>query len=121
MDKQPEKLWEKALAGLKDEDKLPANSQQLDKRTVLLDLTRVIEDKHQRCVDKEWKLSSSVGVVSVREIFGRMVYWINKFKEAGDLAIQYDPVHTALPWAAVRFVLEVRCRSFNFLYGLCIY
>lgn len=113
MDKQPEKLWEKAFAGLKDEDKPPPSSQQLDKRTVLRDLTRVIEDKRQKCVDKEWKLSRSDGVVSVREIFGKMVYWINKFKEVGDLAIQYDPLHAALPWAAVRFVLEARCRSFK--------
>lgn len=32
---------------------------------------------------------------------------VNKFKDVGDVAASYDPVHAALPWAAVRFLLEV--------------
>lgn len=105
MAKRPEKLWEKAFASLKDEDKPSADPQKLDKRNFLLDLTNVIEDKRQECVDREWRLDRSNGAVSVREVFGKMVAWINKFKEVGDIAIQYDPVHAALPWAAVRLVL----------------
>ena len=108
-----EALWEKAFASLKDEDKPPTDLQQLDKRTFLLDLTGVIEVKRQNCVDKEWNLNRGDGAISVRQIFGKMVSWINKFKEVGDVAIQYDPLHGALPWAAVRFVLEVSCRNFR--------
>ena len=33
--------------------------------------------------------------------------WVEKFKEVGDTIIQYDPGHAALPWAGVRFVLQV--------------
>ena len=33
--------------------------------------------------------------------------WIRKFVEVGDIAIQYDPGHAALPWAAIRFLLQV--------------
>lgn len=29
--------------------------------------------------------------------------------------MQYDPVHAALPWAAVRFVLEVAVNGFETL------
>lgn len=36
----------------------------------------------------------------------RLVGWIMKFKELGDIAIQYDPVHTAVPWAGVRLILH---------------
>ena len=25
----------------------------------------------------------------------------------GDMAVQYDPVHAALPWALIRFLLKV--------------
>ena len=32
---------------------------------------------------------------------------MNKFKEVGDIAVQYDPGHAALPWAAIRFFLQV--------------
>lgn len=113
MDKHPERLWDKAFASLKDEDKLLADPQKLDKRTFLVDLTRVIEEKRQNCAKKEWKLSRNGKSVSVREVFGKMVSWINKFKQVGDVAIQYDPAHAALPWAAVRLVLEVSLLCLN--------
>ena len=114
MARQPEKLWEKAFASLADEEKLLVDPQKnLDKRTFLLDLTRVIEDKRQNCVNREWKLNHSDGTVSVRELFGKMVAWINKFKQVGDIAIQYDPLHAALPWAAVRLVLQAVVNEYD--------
>ena len=36
-----------------------------------------------------------------------MISWIHKFKEIGDVAVQYDPSHAALPWAAIRFFLQL--------------
>ena len=105
MDNRPEKLWEKAFACLKDEDKPPTDPQQLDKRTYLSNLLKVVEDKRQECIEKEWKLHRKDGAVSLREMLEGMVRWINKFKEVGDVAIQYDPLHAALPWAAFRLVL----------------
>jgi hypothetical protein len=36
-----------------------------------------------------------------------MLSFIDKFKEAGDVAVSFDPVHAALPWAGIRFVLQV--------------
>lgn len=33
---------------------------------------------------------------------------VNKFVSVGDVAVNFDPVHAALPWAAVRFILVVR-------------
>jgi ankyrin repeat protein len=29
--------------------------------------------------------------------------WVTRLNESGGLAVQYDPVHAALPWAGVRF------------------
>ena len=113
MAKQPDKLWEKAFASLKDEDKPSTDPQQLNKRDFLQDLTRVIEDKRQNCVDREWKLNRSGGTVSARELFGKMVAWVNKFKQVGDIAIQYDPLHAALPWAAVRLVLQAIVNEYD--------
>ncbi|KAL9634405.1 MAG: hypothetical protein Q9164_004107 [Protoblastenia rupestris] len=39
-------------------------------------------------------------------MFGKIAKWIQKFISVGDVAMQYDPTHAALPWAAVRFVLQ---------------
>jgi hypothetical protein len=46
--------------------------------------------------------------VILRDVFDKIIRWIDTFKQVGDLAVQYDPVHTALPWTAIRFVLQVR-------------
>ena len=42
------------------------------------------------------------------DLFGKVIRWIDLFKQVGDAAVQYDPVHAALPWAGVRFLLQVR-------------
>jgi hypothetical protein len=31
----------------------------------------------------------------------------------GDDTMQYDPVHASLPWAGIRFLLEVTVSDFN--------
>ncbi|KAI5813890.1 hypothetical protein BZA77DRAFT_389541 [Pyronema omphalodes] len=36
----------------------------------------------------------------------KLLNWIDKFKEIGDIVVQYDPAHAALPWAAFRFLLK---------------
>jgi hypothetical protein len=41
------------------------------------------------------------------DLFGKVVKWIDLFKQVGDAAVQYAPVHAALPWAGVRFLLQV--------------
>lgn len=41
-----------------------------------------------------------------------MARWIDHFKEVVDVAVQYDPVHAALPWAGVRFLLQVHSRRY---------
>ena len=46
--------------------------------------------------------------IDVQEAADKLVGWITRFKSVGDIAVQYDPVHAALPWAGVRFILLVR-------------
>ena len=45
--------------------------------------------------------------VVLRDIFAKMVHWIDAFKQIGDIVVQYDPGHAALPWAGVRFILQI--------------
>ena len=41
------------------------------------------------------------------DLFCKVIRWINLFKQVGDAAVQYDPVHASLPCAGVRFLLQV--------------
>ena len=37
----------------------------------------------------------------------KILQWVYKFKQIGDIIIQFDPKHSALPWAGFRFLLQV--------------
>ncbi|RPB27796.1 hypothetical protein L211DRAFT_802387 [Terfezia boudieri ATCC MYA-4762] len=54
---------------------------------------------------KQLKLKWGDKEFDLQETADRLVQWITKFMQVGDIAIQYDPVHAALPWAGVRFIL----------------
>ena len=43
----------------------------------------------------------------LRDVAEKIIVWIDKFKRIGDIAANFDPIHAALPWAAVKFLLEV--------------
>lgn len=45
--------------------------------------------------------------VTLRQVYEKIATCIDRFKQVGDVIVQYDPGHAALPWAAVRFVLQV--------------
>lgn len=44
--------------------------------------------------------------IILRDVFSKIAGWVEKFVAVGDVAVQYDPGHAALPWAAVRLVLQ---------------
>lgn len=46
--------------------------------------------------------------IILRDVVMKIFGWIDKFKQIGDIVVQYDPGHMALPWAAFRFVMQVR-------------
>ena len=104
-------LWASAL------EKLPeSHRQQLafydgqDRLEVLSDLHMLTESAKERCIKKRWRFSRpgrKGETVVLRDIFNKMVIWINMFKQIGDTVVQYDPGHAALPWAGVRFILQV--------------
>ena len=61
-------------------------------------------------IASQWKIKWGGKEINVREKAEKLVGWIAKFKEIGDIAVQYDPGHAALPWAGVRFIL-IACLS----------
>ncbi|RPA94670.1 hypothetical protein L873DRAFT_1700709, partial [Choiromyces venosus 120613-1] len=42
-----------------------------------------------------------------REVADKIIAWAETFIRVGDTVMQYDPGHAALPWAGVRFILQV--------------
>lgn len=57
--------------------------------------------------DRAWKVTWRGDVIVLRDIAMKIMQWVDKFKQIGDIVVQYDPGHAALPWAASRFLLQV--------------
>jgi hypothetical protein len=101
-------LWALAAVELSDEDRRNINFSRPDKLSILSDLLELTEQSKQECIQKRWRYTRKSGeTVIFMDLFGKVVKWINLFTQVGDAAVQYDPVHAALPWAGVRFLLQV--------------
>ena len=71
-------------------------------------LASLAAEKMNRLDDKAWKFRFRERDIILRDVANKIILWLGKFKQVGDIAVNYDPVHAALPWAAVRFLLQVR-------------
>ena len=102
-------LWTLAATKITDEDKAGLD---LTPSINVSDILQSVERRKQECIDKQWKVrrGENKNAVVLRDIFAKIALWINKFMMVGDMAVQYDPVHAALPWALVRFLLKVRIK-----------
>jgi ankyrin repeat domain-containing protein 50 len=67
----------------------------------------MVEKKREECEEKRWKFNINGRQIILRDVAEKVIVWINKFKEIGDVAVNFDPIHAALPWAGVRFLLQV--------------
>ncbi|KAL2010057.1 hypothetical protein VTN00DRAFT_5864 [Thermoascus crustaceus] len=122
------RLWSEALERLSPEDQeslsaCPKPSSKLELLQSMLDIT---EKKQHEWDNQRWKLTVKGHEIVFAEQATEIVGWLDKFKTLGDIVVSYDPQHAALPWAGVRFLLDVsiermmklivRCRIYEELY-----
>jgi hypothetical protein len=95
---------------LGDGDKPGVDAQRAGPRLVLEEVLSIVNEKKRLCLEKRWKWTNSKNeTIIIRDVFEKVSCWISKFVEVVDVAVQYDPGHAALPWAAVRALLKVSC------------
>ena len=101
-------LWDLAIGKLSLED-MEAMSSILSnsKLDILQHLHTAAVKKRTDCEDQRWKFDFNGRQIILRDVAEKIVVWIDKFKQIGDIAVNFDPVHASLPWAGVRFLLEV--------------
>ena len=94
---------------LTKEDQQQIRFSEAGKLDALKDILAITREKQALSNQKQWKLRRKDGLeIVVRDAFNKITDAIEKFKQVGDVLVQYDPAHTAIPWAVVRFVLQVR-------------
>jgi hypothetical protein len=101
-------LWEAAKAKLSAQERENIDFERENKLEVLSLLEEDVQKACKICIEKRWRYRRKNGeIVIFRDLFSKAIQWIDLFKQVGDTAVQYDPVHAALPWAGVRFLLQV--------------
>lgn len=76
-------------------------------RDVLIKLRNLVEARQDQCVARKWKIEYRGRQLILRDLAQKTLKWIDAFKQVGDVVVSFDPVHAALPWAVIRFFLQV--------------
>jgi hypothetical protein len=71
------------------------------------DILEMARKQKVACESKQWEVKLGSRSFRIRNGLSKIIDWLQKFKEVGDIAVNFDPVHAALPWAAFRFLLVV--------------
>ena len=102
-------LWALALQCLaeKDREGLLVTGQRAQ-NNVLEQLWTEVRQQQQDFEADAFRFNFRGGQIVPRNIADRALTLLDKFKQIGDVAVNFDPVHAALPWAGVRFLLQVR-------------
>ncbi|CAF3623619.1 unnamed protein product [Fusarium graminearum] len=101
-------LWDHAFQNLSAEDKDTLRPEDTELQPKAMDITKSVETAKENCERKQWVLykDDQGKEVKFRDKLEEVVGLFEKFIAAGDAAVSYDPAHAALPWAAVRALLQ---------------
>ncbi|KAK6951746.1 hypothetical protein Daesc_006269 [Daldinia eschscholtzii] len=101
--------WTLAIEQLRKQEGDRFELYDLSKREPLETLTEVLKatnEKKDECIKKRWKVTVRGRTIILRDVLEKIAVWVDKLVVFGDIAIQYDPVSAALPWAAVRLIMK---------------
>jgi len=99
-------LWKEAFDELSESDKESLPFADDDKRNYLENVLDQAARSRDTCRARGLKFKFGEKTFVVRDLADKILSWVKKFKEIGDIAVQYDPGHAALPWAGIRLVLQ---------------
>ncbi|KAI1739257.1 ankyrin repeat and SOCS box protein 7 [Xylaria scruposa] len=117
-------LWDIAFESLSETDQITLGFAEGAPTPMPSKLVQTVDEAKQECEQKQWVLfTNKLGeTIKIQDLLEKIIGWMNKFKEVGDNAVQYDPIHAALPWALVRFFLQMAvndCETFgNMIEGI---
>ena len=105
-------LWNEAAKSVRDSKSPDIGKELIGSHVSIDDVRATVQDKLEECIQKRWTYTRSNGrEIVFWDVLDKVMQWVNKFKAVGDVAVQYDPGHVALPWAAIRFVLQASVSS----------
>ena len=115
----PKNLWASVLSSWSVDDRTLIAFESRDEIDVLADILEAAENAKSRSIEKRWRFRQpgQGQILVLRDLFSKIVVWINRFRGIGNIVVQYDPGHAALPWAGLRFLLtvlfQIKCPPFG--------
>jgi hypothetical protein len=105
-------IVEKALERLEASDRVIIQEYVLsnDIASAVVHAFEAAEAKRKVCESKRWTFTVGSHTLNLQEEADKVILWLDRFKQVGDVAANADPVQAGLPWAGVRLLLEV-CRT----------
>ncbi|KAI5841657.1 hypothetical protein BZA05DRAFT_344843, partial [Tricharina praecox] len=104
-------LWSRAYRGnalsASERETLAGLAIETDTRDFASSLRNITEGIVDGNKGKHWKIRFKGDEIVMRDVGMKILRWVNRFKEIGDIIVQYDPGHSALPWAGFRFLLKL--------------
>ena len=84
------------------------NASGSDRKQILQNISDEVQRQRDRCLTKRRKIKGSNGRdLVVRDLCAKTLKWISRFSQVGDVGANFDPGHASLPWAGLRFLLQV--------------
>ncbi|KAI1388967.1 uncharacterized protein F4822DRAFT_263886 [Hypoxylon trugodes] len=77
-----------------------------DGEAYIEELQALVAKKQREADANALKVTIGSKTYVVRDLASKIIVWLNRLKEVGDVAVSFDPTHAALPWAAFRFLLQ---------------
>jgi hypothetical protein len=108
-------LWDTANAQLDGETQIILAKVNTGNGCVVDEVLTEAVTQQRALAAKRWKATIGGKEVILRDVLGKIVRWIDHFKAAGDIAVQFNSGAASLPWAAVRFLLQVAVNDKQYL------
>ncbi|CAI7624637.1 unnamed protein product [Penicillium glandicola] len=71
------------------------------------DMGHALKEKGEECKSQNWKFRVGKHAVSLQNAVDKTLYWLEKVKGPIDVAVSADPLHAALPWAGIKFLILI--------------
>ena len=89
-------------------------------KEILDNIQEAVSKQKSLYESKKWTIELGGKTIILHDKVDLIVAWVQKFSQAVDIVVNYDPAHLALPWAGIRFLLQVMC-SRLVLFSLSLY
>lgn len=86
-----------------------------DNGLVVDDVLKAAIAQQRALAAKRWKATIGGKQVILRDVLAKIIRWIDHFKAVGDIAVQSNSGAASIPWAAVRFILQVAINEKQYL------